>query len=481
MSRARRSKSQVGAVIDGVSVLDKLVGTSSWLKISRILGKHALLTHPKTFFTAQVSSAPYSSQFVVDLFFIIRERVEELRTLISAEEEQFKSIVAEIDEIRAGQKDEEIKARISAHPTPEKEVLAADVVDIVLKDDTPEVEVQSSTTETVQDTIQDEEPVREEEGTSDTDASIDAATPQPEPEPEPELEHEPEAQETVGIIEPAVEVQEPVEPPATVDAVVEEPVIEIETPNAPEETVTLPDDSEMLRVVDDAEAVAQPPSKPASRASDSASAPAPEEGMSTRRSSRRRPSITTALPPPPAKKRGRPPKNVEPEVEAEQESTPAPTTNEPTPAMEDPQPEEGNPTITGETQASYFGGVGFTPCKQRPREESEPVDDDEQVSSFFVFLSQKLKSRSGAGPSALRRRTTGRTEEQTSETIKAKVKDGIIGNSLEYQRDIYLMFANAMMYNRPGSDVHAMAEDMMVESDSHINTFRQTEGFVKSR
>ncbi|KAK7020929.1 Bromodomain-containing protein [Favolaschia claudopus] len=66
-------------------------------------------------------------------------------------------------------------------------------------------------------------------------------------------------------------------------------------------------------------------------------------------------------------------------------------------------------------------------------------------------------------------------------TIKAKVKDGIIGNSLEYQRDIYLMFANAMMYNRPGSDVHAMAEDMMVESDSHINTFRQTEGFVKSR
>ncbi|KAK7005525.1 Bromodomain-containing protein, partial [Favolaschia claudopus] len=147
----------------------------------------------------------------------------------------------------------------------------------------------------------------------------------------------------------------------------------------------------------------------------------------------------------------------------------------------------------------------------RSREKSEPVDDDEQ----------------GAGPSALRRRTTGRTEEQVAlkrfqtvinmvhnqisqhrngnifhnlikvseapdyhdivkrpidlRTIKAKVKDGIIGNSLEYQRDIYLMFANAMMYNRPGSDVHAMAEDMMVESDSHINTFRQTEGFVKSR
>ena len=45
-------------------------------------------------------------------------------------------------------------------------------------------------------------------------------------------------------------------------------------------------------------------------------------------------------------------------------------------------------------------------------------------------------------------------------TIKTRVKDGVIANSLEDQRDIYLMFANAMMYNRPGSDVYAMAEDV---------------------
>lgn len=82
-------------------------------------------------------------------------------------------------------------------------------------------------------------------------------------------------------------------------------------------------------------------------------------------------------------------------------------------------------------------------------------------------------------------------------TIKAKIKDGAISNSLEFQRDIYLMFANSMMYNRPGSDVYNMAEDvsvyllphsaalteyntqMMLESENHINTFRQTEGFVR--
>ena len=45
-------------------------------------------------------------------------------------------------------------------------------------------------------------------------------------------------------------------------------------------------------------------------------------------------------------------------------------------------------------------------------------------------------------------------------TIKGRVKDGVIANSLEFQRDIYLMFANAMVYNRPGSDVYIMAEDV---------------------
>jgi bromodomain-containing protein 8 len=83
-------------------------------------------------------------------------------------------------------------------------------------------------------------------------------------------------------------------------------------------------------------------------------------------------------------------------------------------------------------------------------------------------------------------------------TIKTRIKDGIITNSLEYQRDVYLMFANALMYNRPGSDIYNMAEDvsfssltitfiglkpiriqMMLESEGYIHTFRQTEGLVR--
>lgn len=45
-------------------------------------------------------------------------------------------------------------------------------------------------------------------------------------------------------------------------------------------------------------------------------------------------------------------------------------------------------------------------------------------------------------------------------TVKGKVKDGVISNSLEFQRDVYLMFANAMMYNRPTSDIYRMAEEV---------------------
>jgi hypothetical protein len=51
-------------------------------------------------------------------------------------------------------------------------------------------------------------------------------------------------------------------------------------------------------------------------------------------------------------------------------------------------------------------------------------------------------------------------------TIKAKIKDGGISNSLEFQRAVYLMFANAMMYNRPNSDIYTMTEEVRLTAPS---------------
>ena len=48
-------------------------------------------------------------------------------------------------------------------------------------------------------------------------------------------------------------------------------------------------------------------------------------------------------------------------------------------------------------------------------------------------------------------------------TIKNRVRDGVVTTSSEYQRDIYLMFANSLMYNRPNSDIYSMAEEVSDE------------------
>ncbi len=45
-------------------------------------------------------------------------------------------------------------------------------------------------------------------------------------------------------------------------------------------------------------------------------------------------------------------------------------------------------------------------------------------------------------------------------TIKAHIREGQITSSDEFQRDVYLMFANSLMYNRPGSDIFTMAEEV---------------------
>jgi bromodomain-containing protein 8 len=47
-------------------------------------------------------------------------------------------------------------------------------------------------------------------------------------------------------------------------------------------------------------------------------------------------------------------------------------------------------------------------------------------------------------------------------TIKARIREGQITSSDEFQRDVYLMFANSLMYNRPGSDIFNMAEEVRV-------------------
>ena len=46
--------------------------------------------------------------------------------------------------------------------------------------------------------------------------------------------------------------------------------------------------------------------------------------------------------------------------------------------------------------------------------------------------------------------------------MKTRIKDGTITSASDYERDLYLMFLNAMMYNRPDSDIFKMTEEVRI-------------------
>ncbi|KAK9473921.1 uncharacterized protein V1510DRAFT_413064 [Dipodascopsis tothii] len=60
-------------------------------------------------------------------------------------------------------------------------------------------------------------------------------------------------------------------------------------------------------------------------------------------------------------------------------------------------------------------------------------------------------------------------------TIKAMVKDGRIQNTSELEREILRMFANAVMYNRWGSDISIWTREMERETETLISVFRGAE------
>lgn len=65
-------------------------------------------------------------------------------------------------------------------------------------------------------------------------------------------------------------------------------------------------------------------------------------------------------------------------------------------------------------------------------------------------------------------------EPRDLKTIKAMVKDGRIQNAAELERDILLMFANAIMYNKTDSDIYNWSKEMQVETDKLLQLFKES-------
>ncbi|XP_026272468.1 bromodomain-containing protein 8 isoform X5 [Frankliniella occidentalis] len=66
------------------------------------------------------------------------------------------------------------------------------------------------------------------------------------------------------------------------------------------------------------------------------------------------------------------------------------------------------------------------------------------------------------------------------QTIKKNIETGAIRTTDEFQRDILLMFYNAIMYNIKGSPLYDMAKEMQEESVTHLNEYRNTQLYVST-
>ncbi|CDO75585.1 hypothetical protein BN946_scf184858.g25 [Trametes cinnabarina] len=392
-------------------------------------------------------------------------RVTELRELIAAEEAKFKKLVTEIDEIRSGAWDDKIRASLdmesevdSADPsvneppaqpqqsTPESAIVINDEVA-----DAASAPTEGTSRETAVRVPNDAEP-KDEPGVEDKQCTADAE----------EKEEGSDNEAVDELIGNFTSEKPPAEPE------------EDESHDVPGDTARREEEEDMD--VDDRHEQAEVEETPEPAESEANTSQAPESpempisvmqqsGATSRSEAKRKASDADSMMLDAQRDRKR--QREDSELADDEDGTPKGRRRERTGASDAPVVSKRFQNVIGmlHSQISQhrYGNIFHNPIKK-----SEAPDYHD-----IVKRPMDLK------------------------TIKSRVKDGLISNSLEFQRDIYLMFANAMMYNRPGSEIYNMAEEarghrcvshavfllnalsfqMMLFSEHEINAFRQTEGF----
>ncbi|TFY82713.1 hypothetical protein EWM64_g1297 [Hericium alpestre] len=461
MASATRSRRVTDLVPEDLSNLERLIlaqavyelGANAWPAVAKLLSEHPLISQPHSSFSPESCQAAYEH--------LMKEAtlesdcrvltITKLRELIVAEEGKFKAVVAEIDAIRSGAWDEQIREKLGISKDEEKppSVQVADV---------PETEGLS--------------PANQPEG-DDVQLSSDGKD---ESHPEVPSPASPEEQSVIDLTEePDVETVAPEEQdnfPETHEPEPEQHLVE--TP-----LETMEDREEQPEV--SLEGTRLPSPSPVEPSEEAEATPVPEP-------------------------------NREVEAAGEDEDI---AMDEATPEAQRDQ--EESPEISHrdfKRKASELEGVSETERdKKRAREESQvsQVDEDEDAAPspgpsrrrgarpvhevtpatkkfqnvIIMLHSQISQHRNGnIFHNPIKNSEAPDYREIVKrpmdlKTIKMRIKDGAISNSAQFQRDVYLMFANSMMYNRPKSDIYNMAEEMMLVSEVQINEFLQTEGIIR--
>ncbi|KAG8936747.1 hypothetical protein FRC02_012029 [Tulasnella sp. 418] len=491
-TRTTRTGISINDVLATLSNREKLLfaqvlyelGANDWTEVSKLLIQHPLIDRPKGFFSPQlcykiyvglmkengqdfsdgISDDAKRPKAKINLSLAqkcYKDRVTELKAEITAQEEKFSVMAREIMEIQTGKWDEAIaneiqKGLAESHRKNKSQV------------NVPQPPV-SPTRRSTRSTKEEPAPVPATEplplvthgSPEDTISDEDETDERIEPEAE-EPEDQP-MEERPPTPEPETAPQEPTES-VTSSAPPSKSVESLDVPNLPR--------------MDEQPAVPREPS------------PVPDG--ETEDVQPAEPSETGLSPPPPAE---------------EVPETPVETEPAESPVEAEPRPRRGERRRNPRTSKAEHSTTAASASKERKRtrEASEPAAEPEGPSNpkrprastttqapapskrfqniITMLLGTISQHRNGNifhnpiklsdapdYPDMVKR-------PMDLKTIKTKIKDGTIKDSQDFQRDIYLMYANAIMYNRPDSDISRMAEEMMIETEGHIENHRQTEGF----
>ncbi|KAG9046362.1 hypothetical protein FS837_004586 [Tulasnella sp. UAMH 9824] len=479
-TRFARSAPSVDDILAQLSLRDRLLfaqvvyelGCSDWGAIAGLLAKHPLIQRPKGFFTAQTCNSIYvalMSDINVDFDSGIsleartpkakinlklaqkyyKERVAELKDQILQNEEKFKAIVREVEEIKAGKWDDRLLAeeakkqatvddkkkkpkagssannlrrstrsgtRISEPPTAPETPTSPTQLDNPVTEPSISEEVVEDATANSETALSEGQGQPTDDGSDavqGTNTIVSGTGPASQPEPSSEL----------------TELSQDAAPAAIPAEDVEMESVEVSTP----------------KVEPDVDADTEPPASPT------------VERRVTRRQANARNNKGKA--PEPTTTRSRTTSKSREATAATVEDDSAPPAAPKTPRVNEKGVIPRTATTSTAASSKRFQGVitmlhGQICTHRNGNLFHNPVKESE-AEGYFDIVKRPMDLK----------------------TIKTKIKDGSIKDSLEFQRDILLMFANAKMYNRPESEIARMSDEMLVDALRQIEEFRQTEHF----
>ncbi|QRW16083.1 bromodomain associated protein [Rhizoctonia solani] len=521
-SRSTRGMASLQDAIEKLSVREKLLlsqaiyeyGSSKWDEVSKLVVAHPLTERPNTFFSPNnclamynhlmrdvgygpsnpppgdttVPKAPVHKQMALHYY---KHHLLDLKNLIAAEEARFKTLTVEIEEISAGKWDEKILAEInsvspsdgfrlpSASPLPKHLTLSSEEFGQRPESPSDSQRPYSPGGRSTRDgTPVDASTPRTNPSSPAADRSKPVSTTSTGSQPRPwnskdnkrvrEMK-ERRAREQLGKLAPIVSEQPE---PTTEDAQPETPIAETpQTPVPPSASIGLTEEPTSVTAPDSSvkpDVSISEDSQPADAegtpvtaiesvvdmTEDIMESSQPSDDSKGTKIKRRASDVSMAdVPPDPKRPR-------QEDTEMQDMSTDAPT--------QSPEPSTSHPTPVARGSAAptpTSTSTSTAPPPSAPAPQPTAVTN-KKFQNVISMVHQQIYQHRGGNifHNPIKKSEAPDYYEivrrpMDLKTVKSRIKDGVISSADHFKRDVFLMFANAIMYNRPGTSVNDIAAE----------------------